>query len=141
MKNKILVLATCALGACASSPDKMAASYVSPLKYKDYDCDQIAMEMDYIQQRTIELYHSLDKKHSNDQWQMGVGLILFWPTLFALEGGDGPEAAEYSRLKGEFEALRKVSIDKKCEHTFQSPEEIIKSKEAPVKGQQQTSAK
>ena len=45
---------------------------------------------------------------------MGVGLILFWPALFALEGGDGPDAEEYRRLKGEVDALQTVSVKKKC---------------------------
>lgn len=43
----------------------------------------------------------------------GVGLILFWPALFFIDG-DGPEANEYARLKGEHEALQKASIEKKC---------------------------
>jgi hypothetical protein len=57
---------------------------------------------------------------------MGVGLVLFWPALFFLEGGDGPEAAEYAQLKGEFEALRENSIQKKCGIESKSPEEIMK---------------
>ena len=84
---------------CASNPDKIDAAYVSPLKYKDYDCDQIAMEMDYIGQRTTKLYARLKKERSKDNAQMGVGLVLFWPALLFLEGGDGPEAAEFSQLK------------------------------------------
>ena len=45
---------------------------------------------------------------------MAIGLIIFWPALFFLEGGDGASAAEYSRLKGEFEALEQASIQKSC---------------------------
>jgi len=56
---------------------------------------------------------------------MGVGLLLFWPTLFFLEGGDGPEAAQYADLKGEFEALRQASVQKCCEIEMESPDEII----------------
>ena len=94
---------------CASNPNKIPASYVSPFKYKAYDCDQIIVEMDYVSKRTVRLFNSLEKDHKNDQAQMGVGLLLFWPTLFFLEGGDGPEAAQYADLKGEFEALRQAS--------------------------------
>lgn len=116
---------------CASGPKKIGAAYVSPLKYKDHDCEQIAMEMDYVSRRTTELYHSLKKASNNDKWQMGVGLILFWPTLFALEGGDGPEASEYAQLKGEYEALRQAAIEKKCsmEAMPPSPEELIKQQD------------
>lgn len=102
--------------ACASKPDNLTTSYVSPMRFNQYDCNQLYQEMDYVSQRTLELYHSLNRKANADTAQMTVGLILFWPTLFFLEGGDGPEASEYSRLKGEYEALRKSSIQKKCEN-------------------------
>ena len=55
-----------------------------------------------------------------DAAQVGVGLILFWPALFLVEGGDGAEAQEYSRLKGEKEAIERVSIQKKCAVNFTS---------------------
>jgi hypothetical protein len=119
-----------ALSGCASHPDKIDAAYVSPLKYQNYDCDQLAMEMDYVGQRTTQLHQRLKKKRSDDNWQMGVGLLVFWPTLFLLEGGDGPDAAEYSQLKGEFEALRVSSVQRKCGLDDRlSPEEIMKEQE------------
>jgi hypothetical protein len=99
------------------------------------------MEMDHVSHRTVDLYYSLDKKASNDAAQMGAGLILFWPALFFLEGGDGPEAAEYSRLKGEFEALRTVSVQRRCELDMmpKSPEEIIAEKAEEEKKAQNAS--
>jgi hypothetical protein len=110
---------------CASNPDSIDASYVSPLKYASYNCFQISTELDYVGQRTNTLYQNLQKKRSDDNWQMGVGLILFWPTLFALEGGDGADAAEYARLKGEFEALRQTSTQNNCSIAMQSPDQIL----------------
>lgn len=120
MKTK-LALAMCAVVAvagCATDPKKISAAYVSPTQYRSYDCDQIASESQHIERRSIELYQSMKKEANADKWQMGVGLLLFWPALFALEGGDGPEAAEYSRLRGEYEALRSVSVEKKCDLPF-----------------------
>ena len=130
MNNKILVLAltTVCLGivGCASNPNKIDAAYVSPVKYQDFDCQQIAMEMDYVSQRTDLLYNRLKKERNADNWQMGVGLVLFWPALFFLEGGDGPEAAEYAQLKGEFEALRTNSVQKRCGLDNRlSPDEVM----------------
>lgn len=138
MKNLGMILAVSLLWGCASNPDKIDAAYVSPLKYKDYDCDQVAMEMDYVGNRTTKLYQRLKKERTADNWQMGVGLILFWPALFALEGGDGPEAAEYAQLKGEYEALRKTSVQKKCAIASKSPEEIIKEAEEKAKEKTKT---
>jgi len=103
---------------CASSPNKIAAQYVSPMAYQGYDCEQIALEQNRIERRTGELYQSLKKEANADKWQMGVGLILFWPALFMREGGDGPEASEYARLRGEYNALSEVSIMKKCQIQF-----------------------
>ena len=122
---------------CAKKPEKLATTYVSPLQYKDYDCDQIAQEMEHVGRRTNELYYKLDKEAKKDAWKMGIGLVLFWPTLFLLEG-NGPEAAEYSRLKGEYEALREAAIQKKCnmEMLPPSPEDLIKAKDDEEKKQQ-----
>lgn len=119
------VLAISLTAACASNPKEIDAAYVSPIKYQDYDCQQLATEMDYVGQRTTKIYQRLEKERNADNWQMGVGLLVFWPALFFLEGGDGPEAAEYSQLKGEFEALRQVSVSKKCGISAPSPDEII----------------
>lgn len=131
MKNLLpAALGAAVLAGCASNPDKISSSYVSPLKYKNHDCEQIAMEMDHVSRRTSELYYQLKGEADADAAQMGVGLVLFWPALFFLEGGDGPQAAEYSRLKGEHEALQSAAIDKKCamEDLPPSPQEIIEEK-------------
>ena len=114
-------LLAASLSGCASSPDHMAAAYVSPIQYQDYDCTQIGGELTRVSRRAQELYGQLDKTASNDAIQMGVGLVLFWPTLFFLEGGDGPEAAEYSRLKGEREALEQSAIQKHCDPSIIPP--------------------
>ena len=109
----VLLLVTFLMG-CATAPEKLGATYVSPLQYKDYTCDQIGMEMQRVSRKVAELRGTLDKDASNDAAQMGIGLILFWPALFFLEGGDGVNAAQYSQLKGEFEALEQVAIQKNC---------------------------
>ena len=127
MKLLPLLLILAIFTGCASNPDKIGAAYVSPFKYKDYDEDQIIMEMDYIGQKVNELYFRLKKEQKNDAAQMGVGMLLFWPALFMLEGGDGPEAAEYARLKGEYEALRQAAVSKKINMNAlpPSPEDIL----------------
>lgn len=136
-----MVIAVVLLVGCASNPDKIDAAYVSPLKYRNYDCDQIAMEMSHMEDRTIKLYNRLSETRKADNWQMGVGLILFWPSLFLLEGGDGPEAAEYAQLKGNYEALRTTSVQKKCAISFRSPDDIIKEAEKKAKAKDKAKKK
>ena len=110
----ILLLLAMLLVGCATAPEKLGSTYVSPLQYKDYTCDQIGMEMQRVSRKVAELRGTLAKDASNDAAQMGIGLVLFWPALFFLEGGDGVNAAQYSQLKGEFEALEQVAIQKNC---------------------------
>ncbi|WP_205743104.1 hypothetical protein [Halioglobus maricola] len=118
---------------CASHPDKIDSAYVSPLKYQGYSCSQISQEMGYVGQRTTKLYNRLKSERTADNWQMGVGLVLFWPALFALEGGDGPEAGEYAQLKGDYESLRQNSVAKNCGIESMSPEEIVQGADTVAK--------
>ena len=129
MKFISTTLALLFICSCATNPDNIQASYVSPLKYRNYDADQIILEMDYVGQRTQELYQRLKKKASGDKWKTGIGLVLFWPALLALEGGDGPEATEYARLKGEYEALRQAAVQKKITLNSlpPSPQEVLEN--------------
>ena len=114
IKSFVVLLLVTFLVGCATAPEKLGTTYVSPLQYKDYTCDQIGMEMQRVSRKVAELRGTLDKDASNDAAQMGIGLILFWPALFFLEGGDGVNASQYSHLKGEFEALEQVAIQKNC---------------------------
>ena len=105
---------TCAvLFGCATPPEKIATAYVSPLQYEEYNCKQIADEGQRLTEHVTELQSSLQQEASHDSTKMGVGLILFWPTLFFIHG-DGPQAAEYARLKGERDALEQVAMKKEC---------------------------
>jgi|TARA_B100001964_G_C14170844_1_gene571380 hypothetical protein len=110
-----------ALVGCARSSEKVPSAYISPLIYQDYNCKQIAAEMHRVTRRVYDTGAAVDDAAGADAMKMGVGLLLLWPTLFFVDG-DGPEAAEYARLKGEFEALEMVSIQKECGLRFTNPD-------------------
>ena len=114
MKKFLGLLTATLLIGCATQPKDLPTAYVSPLQYKDYSCDQISMEMNRVSRKVNELRGDLKEEADTDSAQMAIGLIIFWPALFFLEGGDGADAAEFSRLKGEFEALEQMSIQKSC---------------------------
>lgn len=119
-KNLLNIFVLCFLTvSCASSAADISTSYVSPLKYSNYDCQQISMERDNIERRVNELYYAVEKRAKADRTSMAVGMVLFWPALFFLKG-DSPEAAEYSRMKGEYEAIQSVAVQKKCGVQFES---------------------
>lgn len=125
--NKTTCAMLClSLTACAKSAAEIPTQYVSPMQYSGYHCRQIETEMQAVARRVSELGGQVDKTASDDSAQMAIGLILFWPTLFLLDG-DTPQAAEYSRLKGEFDALEKAAIQKDCRITVERP--TVKSKQ------------
>ncbi|MFP4077280.1 MAG: hypothetical protein ACLFTD_12500 [Halochromatium sp.] len=98
---------------CSTPPDKISASYVSPMQYSDYSCDQIKREMGRVQRQLAQVTGAQKKHADNDAVAMGVGLVLFWPALFFLAGDDQKE--ELARLKGEYEALQQAAIRQDCE--------------------------
>lgn len=127
MRSALIIFVGFLMG-CATQPEEIGASYVSPLHYKNFDCEQLEMEAERVSRRAFELGTSLRDEADADEVQMAVGLILLWPTLFWLEGGDDHRSMEYSRLKGERNAIESISIQKKCFIAFK-PLVLPKKKE------------
>ena len=117
MKNVYLIMICVFVTGCASPAKDIRTQYVSPLVYENYDCQQIGAELSRLTRRVSETGARVDDRASGDSGTMAIGLILFWPSLFFLDN-DGPEAQEYGRLKGEYETLEVVSIQKKCGYEF-----------------------
>lgn len=112
--------------ACATSPKDIPPAHVSPYRYGKYNCEEIAMEMEIVGQRTATLYASLKKRASSDKKKGWLGALLFWPALLLIKG-DSPEAGEYSQLRGEYKALEIAATQKKCmiPAEIKSPEQIV----------------
>jgi hypothetical protein len=108
-----LIISVAFLAGCAKSSSEIATSYVSPLQYQSYSCDQIAAESARVTARASELGGRLDQASANDAAMTGIGIVLFWPILFAL-GGTKTQEAEYARVKGEYDALNQIAIQKQC---------------------------
>jgi hypothetical protein len=103
---------------CASSASNIEAAYVSPMNYESYSCAQLEQEAERVSQRAIEVTGRQNERATRDAVATGVGIVLFWPALFFVRG-DGAQAAEVARLKGEMETIEKVSIQKNCAINFQ----------------------
>jgi hypothetical protein len=114
----------CVMSACATHPDHIPPSYTSPMQYQSYSCKQIGAEMQVVSTRVSELYGLQEKAATNSDVEMGVGLVLLWPVLFMLDSNSA-QAAEYARLKGEFDALEKEGIQKKCGLHVERPKETV----------------
>lgn len=114
MKKIISLLLICSIFAgCATSSKNLTAAYVSPLQYQQYTCEQLSQEASNIQARVAEIGGAVDSKASKDKWVTGAGIVLFWPALFFI-GGNKAQEAEFSRMKGEYEAIQKMAVQKNC---------------------------
>ena len=112
-KSIAVLVASGILTACATAGKDISSTYVSPMQYANYDCEQLRSESMRISGRVNQLTGRLDEAASNDKAIAGVGIILFWPALFAL-GGTKQQEAELSRLKGEYDAIEATATTKKC---------------------------
>ncbi len=97
---------------CAKNPDKISATYISPMLYQNLDCDQIREEVFRVSYRVDQISGVQRSERTKDTVATTVGVVVFWPALFFLMGDDNKE--ELGRLKGEYEALQMVAIQKKC---------------------------
>ena len=75
-KSIAALVASGILTACATAGKDVASSYVSPMQYANYDCDQLRAESMRISGRVNQLTGRLDEAASNDKAIAGVGMIL-----------------------------------------------------------------
>lgn len=114
----------CLISACAKHPDKIQAQYVSPMQYDGYSCKQIGAEMQRLSVRVSELGGQQEHAANTSDVEMGVGLVLLWPVLLFLDSNSA-QAAEYARVKGEFEALDQKAIQKNCNLHIERPKVVV----------------
>ena len=114
MKKILFVTATSVfLAGCAQKSTDITASYVSPVTYQSYSCNQLSQEAQRVSQRVQTSVAAQDKKAGNDTAMTAVSLVLFWPAAFMIKG-DGDNSSELARLKGEMDAIEQANIQKRC---------------------------
>ena len=120
MKKIVLAVVTVGfiISGCAKRPEDIGPTYVSPLQYDQYSCDQLSAEAARLSARAAEISGVQQKKATGDAVAVGVSLILFWPALFFIKG-NGATEAEVGRLKGEMEAVERAAVQKSCGIQFQ----------------------
>lgn len=120
VKKTAVLLATLALAGCASRASSVTAAYVSPLPYQNLTCEQLAAEAQAVSQRAQVATGAQNRRAMDDAAAMTVAMVVFWPALFMMRG-DGAQAAELSRLKGEMDAIMGVSVQKQCGIVLEQP--------------------
>ena len=115
-----LTIAATLLPGCATRPENVAASHVSSSRYTDRTCKSLARELDEVQDALRAQSAKLNDKATQDAVVTGVGMILFWPVLFALGNNSGLEG-DVARLKGEEQAIRRQMREADCEMPATKP--------------------
>ena len=90
----------------ATSPDQITGGYVSTVRYDQYDCGQLTREIGFIRSREAVMVSAQNARVYDSQVQ------AFW---WGVGKGDGVEAFELSRLRGEETAVTYTMLGKGCE--------------------------
>lgn len=117
------IMAVCAASVaagCASKSSEVAPTYISPMIYQNYNCQQLAQEAQSVSTRAAQIAGVQDQKSTNDAVVTGVAIVVFWPAAFFVKG-DGATAAELGNLRGHMNAIEQASIQKKCNIQFNRP--------------------
>lgn len=114
MKNTVAALAAgLLLAGCATNPNNVAPTYVSPILYQNLTCEQLAQEAASVSARASAAAGQQADAASRDAVAATVSAIIFWPALFMI-GGDGQQTAELARLRGEMQAIEQANTAKGC---------------------------
>ena len=104
-------------GGTGTIPD-ITPAYVSPVQYRSYTCQQLALEAQAISTRAAGLSGAQDSQRTKDGVATAAAIVIYWPAAFFV-GGDKQTAAELAQMKGQMVAVEQASIAKKCNIQFQ----------------------
>lgn len=122
---------------CATAPEDVQASFVTPVLYSNLTCDQLALEATRVSQEVANLTGQQRKRTSRDTTMTAVGVIVFWPALLAVRG-DGATAASLASAKGQMTAIEQAATQKNCGIDFRMveveppPPDYIKREKHPL---------
>lgn len=90
-------------------PSEITGVQISGLQYQQFDCETLNDEINFLENRERELIlaqeNRIKESESQQWWTEGSG------------AGDGIEASELNRVKGEIKAVRRVFENKECNVT------------------------
>ena len=122
MRKPVAVLAALTLVGCASKSTEIAPTYVSPMKYQSFTCQQLAAEATRVSAAAATAAGQQDSQVTKDAVATTVGVVIFWPALFLI-GGDKQNAAQLAQLKGQMDAIEQTSIQKNCGIQFRQAQQ------------------
>lgn len=108
MKKYLFILPLALLGACASSPNNIPATYVDGQGYEGLNCNQLSVMQINETDKLAVLTSKQRRAHKTDTW----GVILLGVPLSELTGSDVSETL--ANEKGKVEAIKRVELEKSC---------------------------
>ena len=134
MRYRALILAGLLAGlmssGCATRSEDVAAAYVSPPNYNQLNCRQLADTAALVSEKAFNLRGERDdSKHAWEIVPPSGAPVVLWPTAFM--ANDPVRMAEYTRLKGEFDAILQTSVRKGCSTRFEAASESKKLNAVP----------
>ena len=102
---------------CASRSEDVAASYVSPVAYSNYNCRALGAEAQRVSAAAAAASGAQDSQRTKDTVATTAAVVIFWPAAFFV-GGNNAQTAELARLKGQMQAIEEASIQKRCGISF-----------------------
>ena len=90
-----------------TSPSQITGPYTSSLSYESFDCARLSGKLDSLAKRENQLVIAQEQRIKTSKKQ------AFW---YGYGQGDGIEASELAKVRGEKEAVRGAITAKSCEN-------------------------
>ena len=111
MRLTLTAITAALLCACAKSPESIAPSYVSPVAYEGYSCEQLRQEYSRVYAALATASKQQQQARNGDT----VGGILLGLPVSSMSGE--AIAPEVARLKGEKQTIEQAMISRPCTGT------------------------
>lgn len=111
MKKIIVMGLGVVLAGCMNMPTppaQITGAYISPIKYKEQDCNSLSAELSSLSRRENQLVTAQQQRIKTSEKQ------AFW---YGYGQGDGIEASELANVRGEREAVHGSMDAKGCKAT------------------------
>ena len=139
MRLSVLSLICVLLIGCATYTHQIPATKWPTASYNNSSCEDLTSQFNEDIEAIAQAKYKQDKIADGDVTVAWVSVLLF-PIFAVAIDGDGPEATQYSILKGKLNAMTEAAAQKKCDKLIGialNREEKINLRVAELKNQAQ----
>ena len=111
-KIVVLVIVLLLIG-CASSASNIDTTYIPPIKYKYYNCQELKQRLDDVSDKVGKLTRIQDSASTVDAVALPAGVVTLGISVMFMSGG--ARAEELGMLKGEINAIEEAAVEKNCD--------------------------